>query len=517
MFSSAITSARYFIEGETSWDQVTDRVVDAVYSAVPASARLIADTKYAMRTKKFVPGGRILRNAGLPFHQMANCFLFDVEDSREGWGELVQKSTVTLMTGGGVGVNYSRLRPRNSPLGRTQGVASGPVPLIRTNNEIGRGVQCGGFRRSALYASLRWDHPDIPEFVTMKDWPQWLRDQKALDMDVAAPGDMTNISVALNQEFFTAYSTLSHPKHTLAREVYWSVVGNMCRSGEPGFQVDLDDQVLRNACTEIISADDGDCCVIGAVNLARCDSPGEVDTVSQLGTAFLLAVTEYSDHPLDLSRMVQIKNRRLGLGVMGVGEWFLQRNLPYGAMEIFPWFKQYYEGSEFAATYYAGRWGFARPVAVRAVAPTGTISIVAETTSGIEPLFAPAYERRYLTRQGFTTEVVIDPVALRLHGEVRDYAHVIDHETRIKFQAMVQGYVDNGISSTVNLPNIHTDPLVFGNVLIDYLPLLRGITVFPNGSRGLQPITAMPYQDAVKCLHIVDTMDSACPSGVCSI
>ena len=160
MLADTITTARYCLPGEGGWGDVVERCLK-VWQAVAAPRSLQEEFRFLMQQKILVPGGRILRNAGLPRHQMSNCFLFDVQDSREGWGELTQKATVSLMTGGGVGVDYSQLRPKGSVLGSTIGVASGPIPLIRTVNEIGRGVQCGGFRRSALYASLSWDHPDI--------------------------------------------------------------------------------------------------------------------------------------------------------------------------------------------------------------------------------------------------------------------------------------------------------------------------------------------------------------------
>ena len=518
MFADHITEARYCLPGESSWEDVVDRVQD-VWSAVQAPKSLQKTFRHYMLQKKVIPGGRILRNAGLKKHQMANCFLFSVEDSREGWGELTQKATVTLMTGGGVGVDYGQIRGSGLVLGSTIGVASGPVPLIRTVNEIGRGVQCGGFRRSALYASLPWYHPDIFAFIHMKDWPQWLRDQKALDMEVAAPGDMTNISVRLNASFFSAYAKPRHPLHAHARAVYNEAVKQMLLTGEPGFQIDFDNQILRNACTEIISADDSDSCVLAALNFARLDA-SEVEEATHAATAFLLAVTEYNHSPTQECYDVQQRNRRLGLGVMGVGEWFIARDLPYGSEEIYPWFQAYKHASIASAKRWSGSWGFPMPIAIRAIAPTGTISIVAATTSGIEPMFAPAYERRYLTKTGFKTEVLVDPLAAKWFEQGRtipDYAHVIPHERRIKFQADVQGYIDNGISSTINLPDTTTDSSVFGETLMQYLPRLRGITAFPNGSRGLQPITPVPLEYGLAHLDRFEMQDNACPSGVCSV
>jgi ribonucleoside-diphosphate reductase alpha chain len=353
----------------------------------------------------------------------------------------------------------------------------------------------------------------------MKDWPDWLKAQKALDMEVSAPGDMTNISVRLDMNFFAAYEDALHPHHNHAVCVYNETVASMLRTGEPGFQIDWDEQILRNACTEIISADDSDSCVLLALNFAKLKFD-ELAEAAEVGTAFLLAVTEYNQSPTPECTLVQHKNRRLGLGVMGVGEWFYKYGALYGDVSILPWFAKYKYYSDLAADVWSSRWGFPRPIAVRAIAPTGTISIVAETTSGIEPLFAPAYERRYLTKQGFQTEILVDPIAARYWEKgirLNEYAHVIDYDTRIKFQHTVQQYVDNGISSTVNLPDTHQNPKEFGATLMKYLPGLRGITTFPNGSRGLQPITPVDFEYALKHKTRFESTDNACPSGVCSL
>ena len=518
MFADEITAQRYCQTGETSWAQVVDRVC-TIFDCLPDTRNLKHRLRYYMNERKFIPGGRILRNAGLKKAQVSNCFLFSVDDSREGWGDLAKKATVALMTGGGVGVDYGTIRPKGTLLSTTSGIASGPVPLIRSINEIGRGVQCGGFRRSALYASLPWYHQDIFDFIHLKDWPEWLQERKAVDMDVAAPGDMTNISVRLDRQFFAAYYDSSHVLHHHAVRVYWEVVANMVTTGEPGFQVDFDNQILRNACTEIVSADDSDSCVLGAINLANT-SLEEMEDVVNLGTAFLLACTQYNTSPTRETQRVQRENRRLGLEVMGVGEWFLQRGLSYGHPDIWPYFEEYKVRSTTAAAEYASTWSLPVPVAVRAIGPTGTISIVAGTTSGIEPLFSAAYERRFLTKQGFESKLLIDPVAKRLHDDgvtILETAHCIPPERRIAFQAEVQSYVDNGISSTVNLPNTWTSPEVFGQTLLHHLPNLRGITAFPNGSRGLQPITPVDFEYALIHAHQYEQQDAACPSGVCSL
>ena len=369
-FSDIINSARYQLPGETQWSHVVDRVVNTIFDPYPDLRSEKNLTRHLMLTKKFIPSGRILRNTGLPYHQLSSCFLFSAEDSREGWGKLNEKATLTLMSGGGIGVNYGAIRPRGSPLKSTGGVASGPCPLIKSVNELGRGVQDGGFRRSAIYASIPWDHPDVFEFILLKDWPSWLLARKEFDINTIAPCDMTNMSVSLNQEFFDAFENILHHKHEIARNVYSCVVASMCTHGEPGFQIDLDNQTLRNACTEIISADDGDACILGHANLASLNF-NELELVAAMQSLFLLLCTEYTDQPTSSIRDVQRRNRRLGAGIMGIGEWFLKRELPYGANDIDSWVREWSVCVDMYATHWAGKLGFPRPVATRAIAPTG--------------------------------------------------------------------------------------------------------------------------------------------------
>ena len=191
------------------------------------------------RDESFVVNGMVVHN----------CFMYRAEDTREGWGSLMRKSTVSLMSGGGIGVDYSDIRPKGALLKRSGGTSSGVLPLCNVVNEIGRGVMAGGNRRSAIYASLRWSHDDVFDFIRMKDWPEYIKKQKELDFDTPAKMDMTNISVILDKDFFDACDDPSNPMHNHAREVYWAVVENMVKTAEPGFQVDYNNkrESLRNA------------------------------------------------------------------------------------------------------------------------------------------------------------------------------------------------------------------------------------------------------------------------------
>ena len=325
--------------------------------------------------------------------------------------------------------------------------------------------------------------------------------------------DMTNISVLLDDEFFEAYHDEKHEQHTLAHSVYWTTIRHMLETGEPGFSIDTGKnsrETLRNACTEVTSADDSDVCNLGSINMAQVNSLEDMEEAVELGIAFLLAGTVYSDIPFAGVDKVRNKNRRLGLGLMGLHEWLLRHGRKYGPDEELGKYLEIYAKADKYVKPYAKKWDLSAPIKTRAIAPNGTISIVAETTSGIEPLFCAAYKRRYLKGSVWQYQCVIDPTVRRLLDSgisvdmIEDaYDLANDVERRLSFQAWVQQYVDHSISSTINLPRwgseINNESTVrkFGNILIRYLPKLRGLTCYPDGARAGQPLNPMPIAEAL--------------------
>jgi len=484
--------------------------------------------------RRFVPGGRYLYASGRPLHQVNNCTLYRAEDSREGWSDLLRKTSMALMTGAGIGVVYSDLREAGAPILKTGGVASGPLALMQMVNEVGRHVMQGGARRSAIWAGLHWDHPDALAFVRLKDWDEWDRYRKEDDFSHPLRMEMTNISVILDRRFFEAYHDEGDPLHGQAKAVYWETLRRMLKTAEPGFSVDFDDpsECLRNACTEITSSDDSDVCNLGSLNLARFESRREFKEAVRLATLFLIAGTVYSDVPHEEIGATRAKNRRLGLGVMGVHEWLLRRGERYEpSAKLGLWLDEYARSGRYADEW-ADLHGLSRPVKTRAVAPTGTIGIIAETTTGIEPIFCAAYKRRF--REASPSgpdrvlyQYVIDPTARRLVEEygiepsrIEDaYSLAEDVERRVAFQAWVQGYVDHGISSTINLPETITDDegvTRFGEMLMKYLPELRGVTVYPDGARAGQPITPVSYVVAASQEGVTyEEEGDRCVGGAC--
>ena len=528
-----------YAQGVTDdWGQLCERVVEDVCGTRWGRDRALMSQEDRdqlveyMKDQKFLAGGRYLWYAGRGNSYFNNCFLLRAEhDTREEWAALTQRAVSCLMTGGGIGVDYSILRPEGKPLSRTGGLSSGPIPLMQMINEVGRGVMQGGSRRSAIYASLNWLHEDIPAFLKAKNWSDEIKAMKSKDFNAAAPLDMTNISVNYDDKWL-------YNAHRAELPTFVENCRQAMMTGEPGFSFNFGDkqnETLRNACTEVTSSDDSDVCNLGSINISNIKDIEEFKHVVELGSKFLVCGTLRADLPYDKVYKVREKNRRLGLGLMGIHAWLLQRGQEYEVTpELHKWLKVYREESERSANEHCERLYISKPVAYRAIAPTGSIGILAGTTTGIEPLFAVAYKRRYLTDgTKWKYEYVVDSTADQLIREYgldpnkieTAYGLSNDYEKRLKFQADIQDYVDMSISSTINLPswgsrgNSESDVARFADTLSKYAPRLRGFTCYPDGSRGGQPLTECTYEEAMKHKGVVfdENVDRACTSGVCGI
>lgn len=538
-FSEDIFNYKYRHKGAETWEELAQTLADDVCrDYVPQDVK--DEIRDMIATMKFIPGGRYLYYAGRPFKAFNNCFLLRAEqDSREDWAELSWKAESCLATGGGIGIDYSVYRPKNSPLKRTGGVASGPISKMRMINEIGREVMQGGSRRSAIYASLNWRHTEAADLLKCKNWNEMPAGTSGLsfgqlkeqDFNFPCPLDMTNISLNYDNAFLSEIMDGTGLPQTFIENARQAL-----KTGEPGFSFNFgakENETLRNACCEVVSEDDSDVCNLGSVNMSRITSKEELRRVAYLGGIFLLCGTLVADLPYAKVKKTREKNRRLGLGLMGVHEWLIQRNYRYEMNdELRDWLKEWKDGSEEGAKEYAIKLSISTPVAFRAIAPTGTIGIMAGTTTGIEPIFAVAYKRRYLkSGKDWHYQYVIDSAAqtlIDLYGtdpekieSAIDMAQ--DYERRIKFQADVQDYVDMAISSTINLPawgtkhNNEDTVAPFARTLARYAPRLRGFTAYPDGARGGQPLVSVPYSEAHNQTGVEYQEHDSCKGGVCGI
>ena len=545
-FSEDIFNTKYSHEGAETFHELACTLVNDV-----CQDYLVKDDKDELidhiSNLRFIPGGRYLYYAGREKKFFNNCYLLKAEsDTREDWAKLSWEAESCLMTGGGIGVDYSAYRQEGQTLKGTGGISSGPIPKMQMINEIGRHVMQGGSRRSAVYASLNWKHPDIDKFLIAKNWfdmpvgstGKTIFDIKQEDFNFPAPLDMTNISVNYDTEWLLNYWETGE-----IGDVFRTNVRQALRTAEPGFSFNFfekENETLRNACTEVTSEDDSDVCNLGSLNFARIDDLNQLREVVTLATKFLLCGTLRAQLPYEKVSKVREKNRRLGLGLMGLHEWLIQRGGRYETTsELHRWLKVYEAESDKTSRDFATILSVSKPVAVRAVAPTGTIGILGGTSTGIEPIFAVAYKRRYLKNRRWHYQYVVDSAAqemIDLYGtkpqEIESALDLSsDYERRLNFQANVQEYVDMSISSTINLPawdteNNNEDKVEdFAQTLARYAHRLRGFTCFPDGCRGGQPLTAVPYTEAMEKLgeefedniQAHDICDISGTGGVCGV
>lgn len=545
-FSENIFNYKYKHDNANTWDELSNTLMEDVCRDY-ISTEEKEELKKIHALMQFIAGGRYLYYAGRDNKFFNNCYLLkSLMDNRQDWANLSWKAESCLMTGGGIGNNYDIYRQKGSLIKRTGGKASGPISKMKMINEIGREVMQGGSRRSAIYASLNWQHGDAGEFLHCKDWYSMpvsgaydengnnltIGHLKEKDFNYPAPLDMTNISLNYDNDFLEeVYGIPFKELKKIYKEGGKNAIFNLeivnipitflenCRqalkTGEPGFSFNFFEKVfeiLRNACTEVTSEDDSDVCNLGSVNMANIDDIDTFRKVCRLASKFLLCGTMVAELPYEKVYEIREKNRRLGLGLMGVHEWLLKRGYQYEVVpELHEWLAVWREESEAGANELAKKLGIKRPVAYRAIAPTGTIGIMAGTTTGIEPLFAVAYKRRYLKGQkewhyqyviDGTAKILINKYGIKPENIETALSLANDYERRIKFQADVQDYVDMSISSTINLPKwgteLNNDTLVsdFAKILAKYAVRLRGFTCYPDGSRGGQPLTIVSYEEA---------------------
>ncbi|MFX0094647.1 MAG: LAGLIDADG family homing endonuclease [Candidatus Hodarchaeota archaeon] len=841
-FAEKIFKRTYAAHPEETWEECARRVADFVAGE---DHKELADEFFeAIRTRKFMPGGRYLAQAGKEVCQTTNCFLLNVEDSREGWSKLLYKHMMALSTGGGVGTYYGGVRASGATIKRFGGIASGPISLMCMVNEVARHVLAGGKRRSACWAGLPWNHKDIHDFIVVKNWPTAIKALKEQNFNYPAPLDMTNISVCLDDEFFKRIN-----KDKEVWDLYYKICKNMCKTGEPAFSVNVGKnkkEVLRNPCClrgntqlltptgmiqiknskvgdtiwtgstwtkiikkwnqgirdvykyetpagifegttdhkiieknrkiivdnakfidvvvgpeqskltlspqdimdglvlgdgytdkeynkillclskkdedyftseikdliltrrhktrrtwnvkttlnptevpytfkrsvpdrfffgnsqkkagflrglftangsfgstqvtlkqtseilirqvqkmlsslgikstvsisnhgkyvkhhngiyynrksytlsisghknrffnligfiqnykhksfivgnrvdryckiksktyvgqedvydimvedkshsfwangllvsncEVTSDTDSDSCNLASINLPRIKNIDELKQITRLAVRFLYLGTYRSWLPHEDFKVVREQNRRIGLGIMGLHEWCIRHNERYEPNgELGKWLSCWESISNDEATKFSKKMKGPRPIAVRAIAPTGTIGILAETTTGIEPVYCVAYKRSYLGLGGqWMHEYVIDPTVKKLlderiissPNEIEDSIKLATNvERRIQMQAFVQSFVDQGISSTINLPEWgepgNNNAAQFARTLLEYLPKLRGITVYPDGARPGQPITPVKWSTAMKYQPEAKEDEERCTGGICGI
>jgi ribonucleoside-diphosphate reductase alpha chain len=535
-----------------------------LHYAPPAEATASEEAFFEIMTSlEFLPNSPTLMNAGRNLAQLSACFVLPVEDSMEGIFDTLRETALIQKSGGGTGFSFSRLRPKEDVIESTQGVSSGPVSFMRLYNFATEVTKLGGKRAGANMAILRVDHPDIEEFISAKTNPLEL--------------NTFNISVAVTDEFMgrvkrgEQYDLINPRTREVtgqldAGDVLDRIVQSAWRNGEPG--VIFIDRINRDNPTPELGKIEStnpcgeqpllpyESCVLGSVNLSKFYRDGFVDydrlkKVVALGVHFLDNIIDVSEFPIPQIAQITRQNRKIGLGVMGWADLLILLGVPYDSEEALSLGEEvmsFISREAFAASVELAkqrgpfpRWfqesiyksdgkqherGLRsqeprRNATVTTVAPTGTISLIANCSSGIEPIYSIAYRRlsfesermafvhplfeQYAREHGFYSEELMQRLAQK--GSVRDLpqvpdeakqvfvtTHEIGPERHVRMQAAFQKHIDAAVSKTINFPNSATVDDVKRSYLLAYDLGCKGITVYRDGSRERQVLSTNPSE-----------------------
>lgn len=526
----------------------------------------------------FLPNSPTLMNAGTEIGQLSACFVIPVEDSIEGIFDALKTMAIIHKTGGGTGFSFSKLRPKGDIVMSTKGVASGPVSFMQIFDVTTDVIKQGGRRRGANMGVLSVYHPDIIEFITAKEREGVL---KNFNVSVAVTDEFME-AVQKDEEYELINPRTNKPEGKLqARDVFDLIVSSAWRTGDPGLifldeinrhnpTPDLGKIESTNPCGEVPLLP-YESCNLGSINLLHMvkSDGSEMDweklrRTVRVAVHFLDNVIDVNKYPLPEIAEMTRRNRKIGLGVMGFAEALIKLGIPYNSEEAINTAEKIMKIIEDEAikksmelasvrgsfpSFEGSKWdklGYSelRNATLTSIAPTGTISLIAGTSSGIEPLFAVSFVRNVMGTQLFEVNPLFERIAkergfysvelmrkIAKTGSVQNMNEIpsdvrrlfvtaleIEPEWHVRMQASFQKYVDNAVSKTVNLPYNATIDDVRKVYLLAYKLKCKGITVFRYGSRKEQVLVlSHPSMRGVTepFIRVDSEFSGICPSGEC--
>jgi ribonucleoside-diphosphate reductase alpha chain len=555
--ANEIVTKRYYMDDESQWGQLAGRVGFGV------GGKEYGETfTEVINNMLFIPGGRILRNVGRNRGSLFNCYCLPIGDSREEIGELFKNALILWGEGGGIGINFSTLRPQGAQIMGVGGSSSGLVSFMQAVDGIAATVESGGQRRAASLGLCDVSHPEIERFIDAK------RKEGSISY--------FNISVGITEGFIESVRnnvpwTLHFnqiPSATVDSQDLWRrIIEGMHRNGEPGL-INMTNLrrnnswyfapiVGTNPCGEACLEEYG-VCDLGSLVLNKFVSNhrfqwSKLESTARLAVRFLDNCIDLNKYTLTPVKQNAMRGRRVGVGVMGVSDMFFAMKMRYGSQQSIDFMERVtkfirntcydesiklatekgafpaFSSSEYCKSHFVKslppsvrqsiRKNGIRNVTTMAMAPTGTISLLAEVTSGIEPLMYKAYKR-------------VDRISERtyvhdLYETAKDEDWYVDStdltpEDHINMQIAVQKYTDGAVSKTILVPNSY-DVSDLSDVLLESMDDLKGVTVYREGSREGQIITPLSGRSVDKALSRQDLdrakaeEDVSCAMGTCEM
>jgi ribonucleoside-diphosphate reductase alpha chain len=560
-----VASKRYFYEGfDNNWHDLCVRVG----TEVGRYDKEYIDKFIEMHENlEFLGAGRILRNVGRPKGNLMNCFVIPINDSIEEIGQFMKDAIQVWAVGGGIGTNLSFLRPNGATIKCKGGQSSGPISFLRAINAIGDTIKIGGMRRAAGMALMEVWHPDILDFI----------DAKLIDGEFSN----FNISVGINEKFIEAvekdrnwdlkFNNIVY-KTVMARDIWNKIIENMVKHAEPGLLMMNNVMsnnsyyfqriIATNPCGEQCLPPYG-ACNLGSINLSKFVSKTKtnwkrLEEVTRLSVRFLDNVIDINNYVLPQFKETSTEARRIGIGVMGLADFLFSKKIRYGSKESlnecekifkfirnisyeesvkisvekgsFPKFDSYdYLKAHFIRTLPMSLRTDIKKHGIRnsnitSIAPTGTLSLLAETTGGVEPLFSKAFvkndavSKRVYIHPVFKNEIMETGIKPEWFVDVND----LKPENHLDIQLTIQKFIDSSISKTINMPK-GTTPEQLSDIILNYIPSLKGVTVYVDGSRGEQPLTSLTDEEVIEYINKENYSSSVeeeavkCHNGKCEL